>query len=262
MRRYRKPHRIKKKKFFLKNKFFYLSLFLLGIVFAIFYLIFFSPFFQVKKVEVYGSKEVPTEEIKNFILERLNKRLLFFNSKSIFVIKPREISDLLLEKFPKISEVNLQKKLPNSIIFKIKEREAVAVFVFDSENFLLDKTGTIYEKAGEKENLLNIKTEPPPTTLELGKKILTKEQLSFILDLQSKLKKDFGIEIIEVLIISDERINLKTSEGWSIFVLPEEIDWQLEKLKVLLEKEIPKEKTKSLEYIDLRFGNFAPYKYR
>lgn len=262
MKRYQKPHRIRKKKPFFKNRVFWLFSFILIFIFIIFYFIFLSPFFQVKRIEIYGLNEIPAEQIKSLVWEKLEKKLIFFTSKSIFFVKPREISVFFLEQFPKISEVRIQKKLPDLIIFRIKEREPVAVFVSDSERFLLDITGTIFEKAKGNENLLSIKTEPGLANLELGKKILTKEELSLVLDLQAKLKKEFGIEIIEVSIVFDERINLKTLEGWFIFMSPEETDWQLEKLKVLLEKEIPKEKIKSLEYIDLRFGNFAPYKYR
>ena len=42
----------------------------------------------------------------------------------------------------------------------------------------------------------------------------------------------------------------------------ERVEWQLTKLEVNLKEEIPPESRKNLEYIELRFGNFAPYKYK
>jgi len=77
------------------------------------------------------------------------------------------------------------------------------------------------------------------------------------------LERAPNLKILEVSIISEERLNAKTSEGWEIyFNLEGDINWQLTKLGAVLEKEIPPEKRENLEYIDLRFGNFAPFKYR
>jgi hypothetical protein len=65
------------------------------------------------------------------------------------------------------------------------------------------------------------------------------------------------------LIISEEELHFQTQDNWEIFINPQkDIDWQLTKLKEALEEAIPKEKVKNLEYIDLRFGNFAFPKYK
>jgi len=97
----------------------------------------------------------------------------------------------------------------------------------------------------------------------LGNKVIEKEFLSSILDTESKLENNLKIPVEEVLVVSDERINLKTSEGWEIYLNPKgDVDWQLTKLSEVLEKEIPLEKRGNLQYIELRFGNFAPYKYQ
>jgi len=67
----------------------------------------------------------------------------------------------------------------------------------------------------------------------------------------------------ELLIVSEARFEAKTLEGFQIyFNFQEDLDWQLTKLKAVLEEEISQERRKNLEYIDVRFGNFAPYKYR
>jgi len=54
--------------------------------------------------------------------------------------------------------------------------------------------------------------------------------------------------------------------GWEIYFNlqkdQKDIDWQLVKLRAVLEEKIPSENRKDLEYIELRFGNFAPYKYK
>jgi hypothetical protein len=69
--------------------------------------------------------------------------------------------------------------------------------------------------------------------------------------------------IVEISIISNERLNIKTFEGWLIYFNPkEDLDWQTQKLDLVLEKQIPLEKREELEYIELRFGNQAFIKYQ
>jgi len=95
----------------------------------------------------------------------------------------------------------------------------------------------------------------------LGDRIIAKEQISKILEIGTKLKDNFKIPIEEILVVSDERLNVKTSEGWQIYFDPQkDLNWQLTKLSAVLKEEIPPEKRADLEYIELRFGNFAPYK--
>ena len=76
------------------------------------------------------------------------------------------------------------------------------------------------------------------------------------------MAEELKIKTKEFIIFS-EHLNVKTSEDWEVYLNPQEdINWQLTKLGAVLEEEIPLEKRKDLEYIELRFGNFAPYKYR
>jgi len=63
--------------------------------------------------------------------------------------------------------------------------------------------------------------------------------------------------------VSQDRINVQTEQGWKIYFNPQEdISWQITKLSSVLEKEIPPEDRENLEYIELRFGNLAPFKYK
>ncbi len=74
--------------------------------------------------------------------------------------------------------------------------------------------------------------------------------------------KELGVLVEEISVISEERINVKTSQGWEIYFNPKkDLEWQLRKLGADLDEFIPLEKRKDLEYIELRFGNLAPFKY-
>ena len=91
---------------------------------------------------------------------------------------------------------------------------------------------------------------------------MEEELISKILKISSELE-NLKVQILEANLVSDERINLKTSEDWEIYFDPQkDMNWQLTKLKVDLENLIPFERRKDLEYIELRFGDSAPFKYK
>jgi cell division protein FtsQ len=259
---YRKPHRVKRKKPFYKNKFFLVFILVLIILGISFYIFSFAPFFQIKEIQIYGEKTIPANDLKTVLNEKIEKRIFSFLSKSIFLINPKKIESEFLQKYPKISKIEIKRKLPSTLILNIQEREPVAIFLVDDKKFFVDSTGIIFEEAQSEDNFLKIRTSDVFSNIELGRKVITKELMAFILDAKEKIQQNFQLKIEEAFIVSEERINLKTSEGWFLYLNSENLDWQLRKLKTVLEKEIPKEKRTLLEYIDTRFGNFASYKFK
>ena len=83
-----------------------------------------------------------------------------------------------------------------------------------------------------------------------------------ILEIDSNLKNNLNL-LIKETIISSEKLTIITDQDWQIyFDLKEDTDWQLIKLRVVLEEKIPEQERENLEYIELRFGNFANPKYK
>mgnify|MGYP000116421670 CR=1 FL=1 len=259
---YRKPHRVKRRKPFYKNKFFLSFFLLLAIFWIAFYIFSFASFFQIQNIEIYGAKTLSREELEATLREKIEKKFFSFSSKSIFLTNPSKIESEFLQKFPKISKIKIKRKFPSTLILSIQEREPVAIFSINEKEFFVDATGIIFEETENKNDFLKIKTADELSRIELGRKVVTKELMSFILDAKEKIQQNFQLNIDEAFIVSEERVNFKISEGWFLYLSTQNLDWQLRKLKTVLEKEIPKEKRNLLEYIDLRFGNLASYKYR
>jgi len=275
--KYRRPHRIRKKKSIFRSRFFWIALLVLFFLGAIFYFLIFSPIFQIKGIKISGNKKIQSQEVEGLIKEKINQRLLFFPTKSIFLINSKKIVNSLLENFPQVEKIKLKRKLPTTLIVEIKERSPLAIFCQEENCFFLDKTGTIFEEGpedGEEDKSssspfaaardydLIIKSQNRKE-ISLGQEIIQEEKLISILEIQEKLKTNLKIVSKEFIIQNGDRVNVKTTEGWEIyFDLKNSLDWQLTKLSLVLEKEIPPEKRGNLEYIDLRFRNFAPYKYR
>lgn len=266
---YRKPHRIKKRKSIFRNRFFWLGILILIIFGGIFYLICFHSFFQVKVIKIFGNQKVATEDLENLVNEKITQKVLFFPSRSIFFANFSEIKKEILKNFPQVEETDLKREFPDTLFLQIKERKPVAVFCEEANCFFIDKHGIIFESAVTKTDLIRLASLPRDSAKEvereisLGEKIISEEHLSKILEVGVKIKNELKILPEEFLVVSEERFNVKTLEGWQIyFNFREDLDWQLTKLRAVLEEEIPQEKRKDLEYIDVRFGNFAPYKYR
>jgi hypothetical protein len=167
------------------------------------------------------------------------------------------------------------------LLLQIKEREPVAVFCQTDKMFFVDKEGIIFESLDPnmtKQDFATFKKEADGE-INLGEKIIEEEQLAKILEVESRLKNQLKIlteeekssfstlantlVIEEIFVVSEIRFDVKTSEGFKIyFNFKEDLGWQLTKLRAVLEEEVPPEKRKDLEYIDVRFGKFAPCVYR
>lgn len=260
MRKYRKPYRIKMKKPISQNRFFRLGV--ISFVFVVLgcYLLFFSKLFQVKEIIIAGEEKVSKEELKLFIEEKLEAEILFFETKGIFAINLKEIRSAILNKFPKIAAVEIHRGIPDALNVVVIERIGIAKWCKEETCFLLDKEGVIFEEIDLETEIIKI-TDGQELALALGEKVIEKKLLSQIMEIERKLKEDLKIQLQEVLLVSSERINIKTSEGWKIYLNPQQdIEWQLTKLNAVLEEELSPERRRELEYIELRFGNFAPYK--
>ncbi|MDI6591725.1 MAG: FtsQ-type POTRA domain-containing protein [Patescibacteria group bacterium] len=250
---FRKPYRVKRKKSIFKNRFFWLGILILIGIGTIFYFLFFSEIFQVKKIIVTGEDRVFKEPVQSIVQKELEREILFFKTKSIFLVDLERIRKNLLNQIPQIEVIGIQRLYPDGLGIWVIKRKGIGIFCRNDSCFLLDPNGVIFEKAPEKSDFLRIKYGKFKEELKLGERVIEKEKLSQILEIESKLK-DLNISLVEISIISEERLNALTSEGWEIYLNPiKDLEWQLVKLGLVLKERIPPDKRKSLKYIDLRF---------
>ena len=259
-RKIKKLYRIKRGKRLLKSRFFWLSLLILIVFLAIFYLVCFHSSFQIKEVEIFGNQKVSTENVRNSVEINLPKKILLFDSKSIFLINLKGIEEDLLGKFPQISRVDFDRNFPSKLIISVEERKPVAILEKGEDNFFLDHKGIIFNKVSEKNSWLIIKNPSLNRDVRLGETIVEKEKLSQILKIQSELK-ELKIEIDSAEIVNQQRVNVRTLEGWEIyFSLENDVSQQVLNLNLVLKEKISPEERENLEYVDLRFGNQVYYK--
>ena len=260
--KYRKPHRVKRRKSILKSRFFWLTILILVFLGLFFYFLFFSPFFQVKNIFISGAEKISSSEIKNFVQNKLEKKILFLRTKSIFLININEIEKEVLKNFPPVAEIKIGRKFPDVLNINLVERSPLANFCQAEKCFLLDKEGIIFEESEPKADLIKIVDGQKEKIPKLGEPMIENDYLEKILKIQKYIQEELKIEIEEFTVF-ERRLNLKTKEGWEIYFDPrEDINWQLTKLNLVLKEKIPPEKRKDLEYIELRFGDLATFRYR
>lgn len=259
--KFRKVHKIKKKKPIFRNRFFWMTILFLLFLGGIFYLLCFSSFFQVKKIKISGNDKVTTEDIQKIAEKEIEKKILFFPTNSIFLIKTLRINKDLLESFPQIAKTNLEKELPDTFIIEVSERVSVGAWCKENSCFAIDGTGVVFESVLPAEGLV-ISDKIVPEPVVFGQKVIEENLLKSILEIKEKLETNLKTGIEEFIIPSSERLIVKTKEGWEIYFDPRgDVNWQIVELGLILDKEIPLEKKSSLEYIDLRFSKVY-YKYK
>ncbi|MDD5145190.1 MAG: FtsQ-type POTRA domain-containing protein [Candidatus Pacebacteria bacterium] len=254
----RRPHSFKKERpIYLKKSFWFGVLIVLFLAGAI-YLIFFTPYFKLKKIEIGGNQKILTKDIAAKVDG------LFHIEDYIFSVRPEKVRQEILRSFPQAANVKTEFKALDSVFIFVEERKPAAVFCQNEECFLVDEEGIIFEKILQEDSgiLSVINNYFIKKEAILGEEMLSGEDISKILKFNESLVK-IEISVSEFRIISKEKIEIATKEGWDIFVnFQNDIDWQMVKLEAVLAEKIPSEKRSGLEYIELRFGNLAPFKYR
>ncbi|MDP1538803.1 MAG: FtsQ-type POTRA domain-containing protein, partial [bacterium] len=233
----RKPHRFKKRKPIYRNRFFWLGLLILIFLLSTFYFLFFSKTFQVKEI-IAGLQQVSDQQLntslRSVIEGKLETKILFFPTRSIFLVNLNKIKEDILKKFPQIARVEIRRNFPNSLNILITERKIIATFCKEFEEdkssslpfavarevncFALDKEGIAFE-----EKLVDYTLQPLIKTLifvdkiNLGKKVIEKEDLISILEINSQLEENLNILIKGFIISSREKLIVLTQEGWELY---------------------------------------------
>lgn len=252
-----KVYRMRPKKRFYKNPAFWIIFFVILFLFAGAYLILFSPVFQVKNIFISGNEKTAAKGIRDFVYTNINTVF----SKSIFLVDSDDLQKKILERFPVIEKIAVNKNLPHTILLSVSERKPVGIFCA-SECFLIDQNGVAFEPAiGSFENFSVVRTTVENGEVFIGKKVAEKNIIFAILQIEKNLLENFNIDLKEALISSPSRIEVKTGEGWQIYFNSDsDISTQTAKLNALLNSDVFERGRKNLLYIDLRFEGKAYYK--
>ena len=242
-RRKRNYFRGKRKSIFARRWFFD-SILLLILAGTLSWLLFATPYFEIKDVKILGKGGDIKEKIKKIIDE---------NSGNFFLLNPMNISENIKEVFPQIKKMSVKREFPNSVSVDIEERKEVGIFCFrnnDLSCFSISGDGVIFKKVKKKDNALLIFLDEEKET-GLGKEIIEESLMKDIIFLQSEFEKNnFVLKEVEIFPF---QIKAKTEQGFLIYFSREfNFKTQVKIFFETFEKVISKEEQGKLEYIDLR----------
>ncbi len=238
------------------------------------YFFIWSPVLWIQKIDV--RPLASNMLIKEIVQNNLEKKIWrFIPQKSIILAPIDKIKEDILDNFPEIKEVIINKKATNLLIIEIIERQSIGIWCQTErlkieatstepiinepvvkQCFCLDKEGIIFRESPliSGSLILNIYSQPD-RAVGLASQVTSPEMINFIL----KTAQGLSLRIDNFEIVSPEDLRARTSFGWQIYFNPtHSVDSQLKALEIILEEEI--KETTSLEYIDLRIDGRVYYK--
>ena len=236
------------------------------------YIFIFSPFIQINYLRLEGTEELGYEKVLEELKISLSGKYFGFIPKNNFVlISKKKIRNRLMEKFKKVSNVEVKKVFPDTVNVKITERKALLLWCSGGPCYIIDEKGRAYDGADFespeiKENNLIRLADTSAKPVNLGEKVLGEDYINFILELTEEIKKEALVDIsdeYQTACRAAEDVRIKTTAGWDIYFsgkIPAK--QSIRTLKTFLKKEMDEEKRKNLEYIDLRVENKVYYKFK
>lgn len=253
----RKISRRKKRVF--NNLYFSFSVFASILILSTLGFLLFSPRFQIQTMTVSGNNNISTEELEKVAGEKTKISFSFMgfdvSTASIFLFG-KGGADVLMENFPEIEKVVIKKNFPNGVSLEVVEKTPFAVWtdVFDdSKRYVVDEKGSFikdYEDREEYSSLMMVSQKEKIKDLD-KKDVLSKLSL-IVKDLNDSSIKVSSFDMYEEKVSVSSNVNCLV-----IFNINDDLEWQIEKLGIVLKNPKYSSDLNKLKYIDLRFGNQA-----
>lgn len=244
----------------LKKAIFFLVLMAIA---ALVWFIYFSDYFRIKSFKINGLSRISGSEIENLFWNQADKKKIFSSEKNIFLFDTDKFIASIKDNY-NFTSVELENDLPDAVILKVAEREPVAIWNEDGNNFLIDNEGYIIVPAVQ----ADFDRKMPIVENHSGNKIADKkisivqEKNEFILSIFADFKDSKIDYQIEKILVENEIDTVKVLlSGGPVILLNSkgELDKQIDKIAVLY-KDMHKDEFSKKGYYDLRYGDRVYYK--
>ena len=237
---------------------------------TLYWLIFLSDFFQIKKITINGVDNPETIELdmKTYFYTKNQKFVPAFiykflprykdSQKNLLLFSSTDCSQYLLNKYPEIEKLSTKLDIKNGYLtINIASREISFLLCTDVECYLLDNNGVVFGEAPEASGSLIRKIIiHQPSSIPIGTEIFPQADLDILRSLFELSEKDgspFKINALELEKAKFSTIKIVTNENWYLLLnfnsdLPE----VFQIIQKLIDGEL-KNKTQKLQYIDCRY---------
>ena len=236
------------------------------------YLLFFSPFLVVVKINVSGTQAVDPEAIREMVYSALSGKYFGVVARNnLILLDKTDLKNTIKNGFKRLEDVTLQKSFPDTLDIFVTERKSAVVICSAGSCFVVDASGNAFAPADFAadelgENELAVLTDDGGRPVNLGDQVLAMDYLQYLADVKNRLKSDLNLDIDKnyhtpQLVSGDIRVT--TSEGWMIYFdesIP--VEKEADTLKLVLDEKINPDQRADLEYIDLRTENKVYYKFK
>ena len=212
------------------------------------------PTFQVSNIIVLGNSKMTPEEIES----RLNILL----EKNTFLLDKQKIKEAFLSD-PYIESVEISSKFPETAIFNIKKRQAVATVKFSGGFLVIDENGAVLESTQELSKIVKpLISGIEVTQVKLGEKLDIENQDIFGL-IQSVISNVRSAKLLnnisQIEITGDSEILMTTPQGVNVLLgKGENLN---EKMLILNQILIDLHEKKIYSgYIDMRYDGYPVYR--
>ncbi|MBT4516662.1 MAG: FtsQ-type POTRA domain-containing protein [Candidatus Komeilibacteria bacterium] len=237
---------------------------IIRIIFVIFAILVLQSIFQIKflrvqNINLNNNNDLSTEEVQEFVLDKLTATKFFFFEKNNYFLVPIDELDVQLVAEYNLEEVSLEKIWPNTLEITVKEKNSHFIWQKDDSIYLLDAKGLLNRQISildDKYLLLDDKRDQRPS----GEQIFTDQEINIInqiylnwMDMVASKAK-----LNKITIYNDWSIELNTQTGFYVKLdKDQDIHEQLNNLKAVLEENIT---GVDIDYIDVRFGDKVYFK--
>lgn len=116
-----------------------------ALVFFIFYFVFFSNFFAIEKIDIKGNQTVSRESIEENIKSKSFSSVLgIFSENNYFLNNKEKTKENLLENFPEIETIAVEKKFPDILEVEITEKNPLILWCRMESCYYLDSEGIAF----------------------------------------------------------------------------------------------------------------------
>lgn len=236
------------------------------------YLIFYSPYFAIRQVEISGLQKIDYNEFRGVMDRQIaSRRFLIFPQNNIFIFDEKSVEKEINERYA-LNYLKIEKRLPGVIRISMEEKMPALIWKTTEKFYLVGGDGVIIREIQEEE-VPGYQANETGTNMALvfdksneitavKEQIISGEKAEAVVNLQNNLARATGLQIVNFAMANREGLMIKglTSEGWQIYFSPiDDLNEQIQKLNVFL-KEKNQEDRRGLQYVDLRFEDRVYYK--
>jgi hypothetical protein len=215
-----------------------LFLFLIGLFFYFFFRL--NDYFTIKKIEIVSRDKLAVKGLESF------------KNKGFFFISEAEIVKKLIDINPRLANIEVEKKLPDSLVIKVEKNRQFAVLSVSNGFFILDEKGKIINKIKDNTTnlpLINFYQKLDYFTYNSGQSVGYKDITSSLLYI--KRATDLGLNIVTIDINGDHMVGLKLKDRQIVFSLEKDIQSQIYQLEAVIKNF--KIQGKNFKKLDFRF---------